>query len=70
MRAVKETEEHNESHVDLPVNVVRPPVTMSAILNCVNLAWKHPRRWLQVIVQITVDPLFHYKHGLACGRRD
>jgi hypothetical protein len=38
MCAVKETKEHDESHVDLTRQYGKPPVTMSAVLHCVYLA--------------------------------
>ena len=51
MRAVKETKKHNDSHVDLTRQCGKSPVTMSAVLHCVYLAWKHPRRRNEVAFQ-------------------
>ena len=51
MRAVKETEKHDDSHVDFTRQCGKSPVTMSADLRCVYLAWKHPRRRIEVIFQ-------------------
>ena len=49
LRAVKETKEHDESHVDLTRQCGKPPVTMSTVFHFVYLAWKHPRRRIEVI---------------------
>ena len=51
LRAVKEAEEHDESHVDFTRQCGKYPVTTSAVLHCVYLAWKHPRRRIEVIFQ-------------------
>ena len=51
LRAVKETKEHDESRVDLTRQCGKSPVTTSAVLHCVYLAWKHPRRRIDVIFQ-------------------
>ena len=48
LRAVKETEKHDESHVDFTRQCGKSPVTMSAVFHCVYLAWKHPRRRIEV----------------------
>ena len=53
MRAVKETEEHDKSHVDFARQCGKSPVTMSAVFHCVYLAWKHPRRRIEVTFQGT-----------------
>ena len=42
LRAVKETEEHDESHVDFTRECGKSPVTTSTVFHCVYLAWKHP----------------------------
>ena len=52
LRAVKETEEHNEVHVDFARQSNKSPVTMSAVFHCVYLAWKHPRRRIEVTFQV------------------
>ena len=53
LRAVKETEECDEWHVDLTRQCGKSPVTMSAVLHCVYLAWRHPRRRIEVIFQVS-----------------
>ena len=53
LRAVKATEEHDESNVDFAQQCGKSPVTMSAVLHCVYLAWKHPRRRIEVTYQGT-----------------
>ena len=52
LRAVKETEEGNDSHIDLPRQCGKSPVTTSAVLHCVYLTWKHPRRRIKVTFQV------------------
>jgi len=49
LRAVKETEECDELHVDLTRQCGKSPVTMSAVLHRDSLAWMHPRRRIEVI---------------------
>ena len=44
LHAIKETEEHDESHVDLNRQCGKSPLTTSAVLHCIYLAWKHTRR--------------------------
>ena len=51
LRAVKETEKHDESHVDFTRQCGKSLVTMSALFHCVYVAWKHPRRRIEVIFQ-------------------
>ena len=53
LRAVKEAEEHDESHVDFARHCGKSPLTMSAVLHCVYLAWKHPRRRIEVTFQVS-----------------
>ena len=53
LRAVKETQEHDESHVDFTRQCGKSPVTTSAVLHCVYLAWKHPRRRIEVAFQVS-----------------
>ena len=53
LRAVKETEEHDESHVDFTRHCGKSPVTTSAVLHCVYLAWKHPCRRIKVTFQVS-----------------
>ena len=42
LRAVKEAEERDESHVDFTRQCGKFTVRMSTVLHCVYLAWKHP----------------------------
>ena len=49
LREVKETKEHDESRVDLTRQCGKPPVTMSTVFPCDYVAWKHPRRRIEVI---------------------
>ena len=53
LRAVKETEEHDESYVDFTRHCGKSPVTSSAVLHCVYLAWKHLRRRIEVTFQVS-----------------
>jgi len=51
LRAVKETEKHDDSHVDLTRQCGKPSVIMSSVLHCVYFAWKHPCRRIEEIFQ-------------------
>jgi hypothetical protein len=53
LRAVKETEKHDESHVDFTRQCGKTPVTMNAVFHCVNLAWKYPQRRIEVVFEGT-----------------
>ena len=53
LSAVKETEECDESHVDVTQHCGKSRVTMSAVLHCVYLAWRHPRCRIEVIFQVS-----------------
>jgi hypothetical protein len=53
LRAVKGTEERDESHVNLTRRYGKSPATMNKVLHCVYLTWKHPRRWIEVIFPVT-----------------
>ena len=53
LRAVKETQEHDESHDDFTRQCGKSPVTTSAVLHCVYLAWKHPRRRIKFAFQVS-----------------
>jgi hypothetical protein len=54
VRAVKGTEEGNESHVDLARHSGTSSVTMSTVLHWVYLTWKQPRRCsIEVVFQVT-----------------
>jgi hypothetical protein len=49
LRLVKETKEHDDLHVDLTLQCGKSLVTIGTALHCVYLAWKHPRRRIEVI---------------------
>ena len=49
LRAVKETKKCEELHGDLTQQCDKPLVTMSAVLHCIYLALRHPRRQIEVI---------------------
>ena len=54
LRAVKgETEERDESHVDLTRHYGKSAVTIYTVIHRVYLTWKRPRRWIEVIFQMT-----------------
>jgi hypothetical protein len=53
LRAVKGTEERDESHVDLTRRFGKSAVSMNKFLHRVYLTWKHPRRWIEVIFPLT-----------------
>jgi hypothetical protein len=53
LRAVKETEERVESHVDLTRQYGKSAVAMNKVLHRVYLTWKHPRHWIEMILQVT-----------------
>ena len=54
LRAVKGTEDRDESHVDLAQHQGKSAVTMSAVLHRVYLTWKyHSSRWIEVIFPLT-----------------
>jgi hypothetical protein len=53
LRAVKGTEERDESHVNLTRHDGKSAVTMNKVLQRVHLTWKHPRRWIEVLFQVT-----------------
>jgi hypothetical protein len=53
LRAVKEAEEHDESHVVFTRQCGKSPATTSAVLHCVYPAWKHPRRRIKVTFQVS-----------------
>jgi hypothetical protein len=70
LRAVKGTEERDDSNVDLTRRCGNYPDTMNKVLLRVFLTWKHPRRWIEVIFPVTFDSLFLNKRALACGQRE
>jgi hypothetical protein len=45
LRAVKGTQEENESHDHLTLQCGKSPVVTSTFLHRAHLTWKHPRRW-------------------------
>jgi len=53
LRAVKEAEERDESHVDFTRHCGKATLTTSAVFHCVYLAWKHPRRRIKVTFQVS-----------------
>ena len=53
LRAVKGTQEGDESHVDLTRHCCKSFVTTSVVLHRVWLTWKHPRCWIKVRFQVT-----------------
>ena len=53
LRAVKGTEERDESHVYLTRTCGKFAVTCIKVIHRVYLTWKHPRRWIEVIFQVT-----------------
>jgi hypothetical protein len=53
LRAVKGTEERDESHVDFNRHCGKSSVTINKVLHRVYLTLKHPRRWIEVIFQVT-----------------
>jgi hypothetical protein len=53
LRAVKGTEERDESHADLIRRCGKSAVAIKKVLRRVYLTWKHPRRWIEVIFQET-----------------
>jgi hypothetical protein len=63
LRAVKGTEERDESPVDLSRHCEKSGVAMSKVLHRVYLTWKHPRRSIEVTFQMT--DFFLNKRALA-----
>jgi hypothetical protein len=53
LHAVKGTDERDKSHVDLTRNCGKSVVAMNKVIHRVYLTWKHPRRWIKVIFQVT-----------------
>jgi hypothetical protein len=53
LRAVKGTEERDESPVYLTRHYGKSAVAMNMVQNRVFLTWKHPRRWIEVIFPVT-----------------
>jgi len=53
LRAVKVTEERDESHFSLTRHCVKSGVAMNKVIHRVYLTWKHPRRWIEVMFQVT-----------------
>jgi hypothetical protein len=51
--ALKETEDRDESHVNLAIQCGKSAVTTSAVLHRVYLACKHPRRRIEVPFQVS-----------------
>ena len=53
LSAVKETEECDELHVDLTQHCGKSRVTMSAVLHCIYLAWRHSRCRIEMAFQVS-----------------
>ena len=53
LRAVKGTEGYVKHHVDLTRQYDKVSVTTSAVLHCIYLAWRHPRRQIEVTFQVS-----------------
>ena len=53
LRAVKGTEEGNEFYDDLTRHCGKSLVTMNTVLQCAQLTWKNPHRWIEVAFQAT-----------------
>jgi hypothetical protein len=51
--AVKGTEERNESNVDLTRHCGKSAASKNKVIHRVYLTWKHPRRWIEEIFQVT-----------------
>ena len=70
LRAVKETEEHDESHVDFTRHCSKTSVTQrtqfSIALILPGSTHNAGSRWYLR----GLDRLFHHEHGLGCGQRD
>ena len=53
LRAVKGTEERDESHVNLTRHCGKFAVTMNKVIHRLYLTWKHQRRWIELIFPVT-----------------
>jgi hypothetical protein len=53
LRAVKGTEERDESHFSLTRHCCESAIAMNKVLHRVYLTWMQPRRWVEVIFQVT-----------------
>ena len=53
LRAVKYTEEGHQYNADLTRHCVKPSVSTNTVLHRVWLSGKNPRRWIEVIFQVT-----------------
>ena len=53
LRAVKVTEERDESHFSLTRHCCESAIAMHKVIHRVYLTWKHLRRWIEVIFQVT-----------------
>jgi hypothetical protein len=69
LRAVKEAKEHDKSYVDFTRQCGKSPVTTSAVLLCVYLAWKHPRRRIEVIFQVSRPAFLPQKRPCVRSKR-
>jgi hypothetical protein len=53
LRAAKEAEEGSDSNVDLTRYVGKAPATTKTVRHCGEVTWKHPRRRIEVVFQVT-----------------
>jgi hypothetical protein len=53
LRAVKGTEERDESHANLTWRYCKSAVEINRVTHCVYLTWKHLRRSIELIFQVT-----------------
>jgi len=53
LRSVIGTEEGDALHVDLPSIAACPALQRKQFFIWICLTWKHPRRWIEVIFQVT-----------------
>jgi hypothetical protein len=60
LRAVKGTKKRDESHDDLTRHCGKFAITTYNLIHRVYLTWKHPRRWIEVIFQVTLPTFPQY----------
>jgi hypothetical protein len=53
LRAVKGTEERDESQIKLAKDCAMSTDTFNTVIHRVYLTWKHPHRWIEVIFPVT-----------------
>ena len=64
MSAVKGPENSNKLHVDLTRQCGNALVTKNTVLHRVRLTWKHPRRGIEVVFQVTLPFFFSTNRAL------